>query len=52
MKAVIFHFDGTLANTLPVNYAGFQRVFKKFDHKDLSEKRSQRTIWTAGARDY
>ncbi len=36
MKAVIFDFDGTLANTLPICYFAFQSVFKDFDNKDLS----------------
>lgn len=36
MKAVIFDFDGTLANTLPVCDLAFQHVFKKFDQRDLS----------------
>ncbi|WP_371068554.1 HAD family hydrolase [Sediminibacillus sp. JSM 1682029] len=38
MKAVIFDFDGTLANTLPVNIYGFQEVFKKYDQKDYSKE--------------
>ncbi|UTR16541.1 HAD family hydrolase [Salipaludibacillus sp. LMS25] len=36
MKAIIFDFDGTLANTLPICYYAFQNVFIKFDNKDLS----------------
>ncbi|MET0960411.1 MAG: HAD family hydrolase [Psychrobacillus psychrotolerans] len=36
MRAVIFDFDGTLANTLPICFYAFQSVFKKFDNKDLS----------------
>ena len=36
MKAVIFDFDGTLANTLPICYFAFQSVFKDFDNKVLS----------------
>jgi len=36
MKAVIFDFDGTLANTLPICYFAFQSVFKEFDNKDFS----------------
>ncbi|MGE8206046.1 HAD family hydrolase [Heyndrickxia sp. NPDC080065] len=35
MKAIIFDFDGTLANTLPICYYAFQTVFKEFDNKDL-----------------
>lgn len=36
IKAIIFDFDGTLANTLPICYDAFQKVFKKFDNKDLN----------------
>ncbi|MCK0473982.1 HAD family hydrolase [Halalkalibacter sp. APA_J-10(15)] len=36
IKGVIFDFDGTLANTLPICYYAFQNVFKLFDDKDLS----------------
>ncbi|GGA27363.1 HAD family hydrolase [Psychrobacillus lasiicapitis] len=36
MKAIIFDFDGTLANTLPICYYSFQSVFKEFDNRDLS----------------
>jgi pyrophosphatase PpaX len=36
IKAIIFDFDGTLANTLPICYYAFQKVFKVFDNKDLS----------------
>jgi phosphoglycolate phosphatase/pyrophosphatase PpaX len=38
MKAIIFDFDGTLANTLPICYYAFQNVFKEFDNKDLSSE--------------
>ncbi|WP_078579947.1 HAD family hydrolase [Salipaludibacillus agaradhaerens] len=38
MKAIIFDFDGTLADTLPICFDAFQNVFKKFDDKDLSSK--------------
>ena len=38
MKAIIFDFDGTLANTLPICYYAFQSVFKEFDNKDLSSE--------------
>lgn len=38
MKAVIFDFDGTLANTLPICFKAFQHAFKEFDHKDLSSE--------------
>ncbi|WP_432362609.1 HAD family hydrolase [Sporosarcina sp. UB5] len=36
MKAIIFDFDGTLANTLPICDYAFQSVFKEFDNKQLS----------------
>ena len=36
MKAVIFDFDGTLANTLPICFSAFQHVFKEFDNRQLS----------------
>lgn len=36
MKAIIFDFDGTLANTLPICFYAFQQVFKEFDKKDLT----------------
>lgn len=36
IKAIIFDFDGTLANTLPICYVAFQDVFKEFDNKVLS----------------
>lgn len=36
MKAIVFDFDGTLANTLPICFYAFQNVFKEFDQKDLT----------------
>lgn len=36
MKAILFDFDGTLADTLPICFYAFQSVFKKFDKKELS----------------
>ncbi|MCH1625808.1 HAD family hydrolase [Ferdinandcohnia quinoae] len=36
MKAVIFDFDGTLADTLPICFYAFQSVFKTFDNRDLT----------------
>nr|WP_230199425.1 HAD hydrolase-like protein [Bacillus ndiopicus] len=36
IKAVIFDFDGTLANTLPICFYAFQSVFKQFDNRGLS----------------
>lgn len=38
MKAIIFDFDGTLANTLPICYKAFQQVFKVYDKKELSSE--------------
>lgn len=38
MRAIIFDFDGTLANTLPICFYAFQNVFKKFDNKNLSSE--------------
>lgn len=38
MKAIIFDFDGTLADTLPICYFAFQSVFNEFDDKDLSSE--------------
>lgn len=38
MKAIIFDFDGTLADTLPICYDAFQNVFREFDNIDLSPK--------------
>lgn len=37
MKAIIFDFDGTLADTLPLCYRAFQDVFKTYDGKTLSD---------------
>lgn len=36
MKVVVFDFDGTLANTLPICFYAFQTVFKEFDKRDLT----------------
>ncbi|QQK80023.1 HAD family hydrolase [Salicibibacter cibi] len=36
MQAILFDFDGTLANTLPVVQHAFQTAFKTFDGKNLS----------------
>lgn len=36
IKAIIFDFDGTLANTQPVCDYAFQHVFKEFDQRELS----------------
>jgi pyrophosphatase PpaX len=36
IKAIIFDFDGTLANTLPICFYAFKKVFKEIDDKDFS----------------
>lgn len=36
MKAIIFDFDGTLADTLPLCFYAFQAVFKEFDNLDVT----------------
>lgn len=36
MKAIIFDFDGTVANTLPICDYAFQSVFKEFDGRELT----------------
>lgn len=36
MKAIIFDFDGTLSDTLPVCFYAFQSVFKEFDNIEVS----------------
>ncbi len=36
IKAVLFDFDGTLADTLPVCFSAFQTVFKEFDNVSVT----------------
>jgi len=36
IKAVLFDFDGTLADTLPLTFHAFKSVFKKYDNRDVS----------------
>lgn len=36
IKAVIFDFEGTLADTLPVCFVAFEGVFKKFDNLEVT----------------
>ncbi|AZB41696.1 HAD family hydrolase [Bacillus sp. FJAT-42376] len=38
MKAIIFDFDGTLANTLPICFEAFQDVFRKYDQRDVTSE--------------
>jgi pyrophosphatase PpaX len=37
-KAVVFDFDGTVADTLPVCFYAFQQVFRKFDGRELTKE--------------
>ena len=36
IKAIIFDFDGTLADTLPICFYAFQAVFKEFDNVEVT----------------
>lgn len=38
IRAIIFDFDGTLADTLPLVYHSFQTVFKEFDGKHFTDE--------------
>lgn len=37
IKAIIFDFDGTVADTLPICFYSFNKVFKEFDRINLSD---------------
>ncbi|WP_274362321.1 HAD family hydrolase [Paenibacillus thermotolerans] len=37
-KVILFDFDGTLADTLPVCFYSFQQVFTKYDNRTLSNQ--------------
>ncbi len=37
IKTVIFDFDGTLADTLPICYYAFQQVFLTYDKREITE---------------
>lgn len=37
-KAILFDFDGTIADTLPVCFYSFQKVFWQYDHRLLSNQ--------------
>lgn len=37
-KAILFDFDGTLADTLPVCFYSFQKVFTTYDQRTLSDQ--------------
>lgn len=36
IKAVLFDFDGTLADTLPLTFHAFKHVFHKYDNREVS----------------
>lgn len=38
IKAVIFDFDGTLADTLPVCFVAFESVFRQFDNREVNSE--------------
>lgn len=38
IKAILFDFDGTIADTLPICFYSFQKVFSKYDHRSLSHQ--------------
>jgi pyrophosphatase PpaX len=35
-KGIIFDFDGTIADTLPLCFHSFKEIFSKYDQRDLS----------------
>jgi pyrophosphatase PpaX len=37
IKTVLFDFDGTLVDTLPLSFQAFQFVFKKYDNREISK---------------
>jgi pyrophosphatase PpaX len=38
VKTLLFDFDGTLADTLPISFKAFQYVFEKYDGLSLTEE--------------
>lgn len=38
IKAVLFDFDGTLADTLPLTFKAFKTVFKVYDGRDVTNE--------------
>jgi HAD superfamily hydrolase (TIGR01549 family) len=36
IKVVLFDFDGTLVDTLPLTFIAFKSIFKKYDNRDVS----------------
>jgi pyrophosphatase PpaX len=37
-KGIIFDFDGTIADTLPLCFYSFKEIFKEYDQRDLSSE--------------
>ncbi|HDL3865819.1 TPA: HAD hydrolase-like protein, partial [Mannheimia haemolytica] len=37
IRAVLFDFDGTLADTLPLTLHVFQDIFKRYDNRMVSK---------------
>lgn len=37
-KTILFDFDGTLADTLPICFYSFQGIFKKYDDRELTKE--------------
>lgn len=40
-KTIVFDFDGTVADTLPICFYAFQQVFRTFDARELTEEEIQ-----------
>jgi hypothetical protein len=38
IQAVLFDFDGTLADTLPLSFRAFQAVFQQYDHREVTRE--------------
>jgi len=38
IEAVLFDFDGTLADTLPLSFKAFNTVFKTYDNRDVTNE--------------
>ncbi|TVX89868.1 HAD family hydrolase [Paenibacillus agilis] len=38
MKAMLFDFDGTLADTLPLSFNAFKSVFKQYDNREVTNE--------------
>lgn len=38
IQAVLFDFDGTLADTLPLSFTAFRTVFKQYEHRDVTNE--------------